>query len=107
MEAMKQGNYNGGEKQARVQKLLSEYDEYAFFFPVWWGGMPAILKNFFDINFSSGFAFRFVPGKAFPDKLLLGKSAKVFYHCDAPSLLYRIPLLAGINIRSHISRAIL
>jgi len=43
----------------KLQKKMSKADEYIFIFPVWWGGMPAILKNFFDTNLSSGFAFEY------------------------------------------------
>jgi len=71
MEDMKAGKYNGGEKQALVHEKISWADELVFFFPVWWGGMPAILKNFFDVNFSSGFAFEFMPGKSMPKQLLV------------------------------------
>ena len=28
-------------------------DKIAFFFPYWWGSMPAILKNFLDWNLSN------------------------------------------------------
>ncbi len=71
-----------------MQKLLAEHDEYVFIFPVWWGNMPAILKNFFDCNFMAGFAFNFVSGKMMPEKLLSDKTAKIYCHCDAPTLLY-------------------
>ena len=105
--AMKAGNHNGGEKQKMVQKLLSECDHYVFIFPVWWASMPAILKNFFDVNFSSGFAFEFEKGKVMPKKLLAGKTAELIYHSDAPAILYKLPLLSGINIRKHIANSIL
>lgn len=105
--AMKAGNHNGGEKQKMVQKLLSECDHYVFIFPVWWASMPAILKNFFDVNFSAGFAFEFVSGKALPKKLLSGKTAELIYHSDAPAFLYKLPFISGIHIRKHIANSIL
>jgi putative NADPH-quinone reductase len=104
---MKAGNHNGGAKQKMIQQLLLESDHYVFIFPVWWASMPAILKNFFDVNFSAGFAFEFVSGKAMPKKLLAGKTAELIYHSDAPAFLYKCPLLSGINIRKHIANSIL
>ncbi len=41
---------------------LTWADEYVFVFPVWWSFFPAIMKNFFDTNFSSGFAFQYGKG---------------------------------------------
>ena len=73
----------------RIQKKMSEADEYILIFPIWWGSMPAIMKNFFDTNFSYGFAFRYHSGGKV-DKLLLGKTAKVFATCDAPGFIYKL-----------------
>lgn len=56
--------------QKQMHSLLQKHEHYVFIFPVWWGNIPAILKNFFDVNFSSGFAFEFVSGQSFPNKLL-------------------------------------
>ena len=68
---------------------LSWADEYIFVFPVWWSFMPAIMKNFFDVNFSSGFAFRYdKTWKA--HKLLTWKKAKVFSTCDGPWFFYKV-----------------
>lgn len=104
---LKKWNCNGGEKMQEIQNILSEHDEYVFFFPIWWGGMPAILKNFFDVNFSAGFAFNFIAGKSMPEKLLTDKTAKIYCHCDAPAFIYKIPFFVGLNLRKYISKAIL
>jgi NAD(P)H dehydrogenase (quinone) len=39
------------------QKKLAEADLLVFQFPLWWYGMPAILKGWFDRVFVNGFAF--------------------------------------------------
>jgi putative NADPH-quinone reductase len=70
-----------------IQQKIREADELVFIFPVWWGNPPAIMKNFIDMNFTSGFAFRFLPnGK--PEKLLTGKTAKIFATSDGPKFIY-------------------
>jgi len=70
----------------KLQDKIAEADELVFVFPLWWGSMPAILKNFFDNVFSSGFAFTYEKGRAQP--LLKGKTAKIIVTYDAPSWVY-------------------
>ncbi len=94
------------EELTDTQKLIQTHDELAFFFPVWRGSMPAILKNFFDVEFASGFAFQYESGKRRPKKLLKGKTAKVFCTCDAPSIIYHIPVF-GISIGRYFRYALL
>lgn len=69
------------------QNKIREADNIVFIHPLWWGAMPAILKNFIDINISSGFAFRYIKGK--PVGLLKGKTASVYITCDGSIWLYR------------------
>lgn len=103
---LRNGTHNGGEKMKQVHEMISRNDEMVFFFPIWWGNMPWILKNFFDVNFSAGFAFKFVKGKLSPEGLLKWKTARVFCHGDAPWIVYKIPVL-GIHIKRYIGSAIL
>jgi len=58
-------------------------------YPIWWGGIPALLKGFFDRVFLPGFAFKYRPGKAFPDKLLKGRTAHLLVTLDTPAWYYR------------------
>ena len=60
----------------RIQAKIIEADELVWIFPVWWMDCPAVMKNFWDRNFTSGFAFRYEWGK--PIKLLTWKITKVF-----------------------------
>ncbi len=69
-------------------------DEIAFFFPYWWGSMPAILKNFLDWNLSNGFAFTYENGR--PKGLLSGKNVKIFTTTGTPKFIYTI---TGANRR--------
>ncbi len=73
-------------KRESIQQKISQAKELIFIFPLWWGFMPAILKNFIDQNFTSGFAFEYKNHK--PRGLLTGKTARIFITCDAPKWMY-------------------
>jgi NAD(P)H dehydrogenase (quinone) len=60
----------------KIQEKISWADELIFVFPIWWGDMPAIMKNFVDCNFTAGYAFRYENGKSIG--LLKGKFARIF-----------------------------
>lgn len=60
-----------------------------FVFPIWWGGIPALMKGFIDRIFLPGFAFKYRAGKAFPDKLLAGRTAHLLVTLDTPPWYYR------------------
>jgi len=74
------------ENAKKLQKKITEAEELVFIFPLWWGSMPAILKNFFDTVFSAGFAFTYENGR--PKGFLTDKKAKVIVTFDAPSWFY-------------------
>jgi len=76
------------------QEKISNADEIVFVFPYWWGSFPAILKNFFDWNFSKDFAFKYVNSR--PKGLLTDKTVKVFSTTGAPKFIYA---LTGANRR--------
>lgn len=42
---------------AKYRDLVTWADQFIFIFPVWWSGMPAILKGFMDRVFVAGFAY--------------------------------------------------
>ncbi|WP_404339648.1 NAD(P)H-dependent oxidoreductase [Pseudoalteromonas mariniglutinosa] len=48
----------------KTEHQLIEWAEYlTFIYPIWWTGMPAIMKGYIDRVFSYGFAYRYVKGK--------------------------------------------
>lgn len=98
---------NGDKEKTLIQEKIARCDEMVYVFPVRRAGMPAILKNFFDVNLSSWFAFTFKWDTKKQVKLLTDKTAKIFVHCDAPAFLYKISFLSGIHIKHRISRMIL
>jgi putative NADPH-quinone reductase len=74
-------------RQAQADILWAE--QLTLVYPIWWGGVPALLKGFFDRVFLPGFAFKYRKGKAFPDKLLRGRSAHLLVTMDTPPWYYR------------------
>ena len=88
--------HNGySEVQALEPDLLSAQSDIlwathlTFIFPIWWGGVPALMKGFIDRTFLPGFAFKYRAGKAFPDKLLKGRTAHLLVTLDTPAWYYR------------------
>lgn len=55
------------------QDLITWADQIIFIYPIWWTGMPSIMKGYIDRVFSYGFAYRYDQGVQ--KGLLTGKSA--------------------------------
>ncbi len=57
------------------QDAIRAADRVLFIYPLWWSGMPAMLKGYFDRVFGEGFAFRIsgleMEGLLQPRKVLL------------------------------------
>jgi NAD(P)H dehydrogenase (quinone) len=85
-ESMKDENSKHYQLRKEMQKLVTEADELVFVHPMWWGTMPAIMKNWIDNVFTSGFSHKNIDGKI--AKLLEGKSARVFVTSSASALIY-------------------
>jgi NAD(P)H dehydrogenase (quinone) len=73
----------------RAQADIMWAEHLTLVYPIWWGGIPALLKGFIDRVFLPGFAFKYREGKAFPDKLLQGRSAHLLVTMDTPPWYYR------------------
>lgn len=58
------------------QEFIRTADVISFVYPVWWTGLPAILKGYVDRVFSYGFAYEAVDGT--PVGLLKGKRGLLF-----------------------------
>jgi putative NADPH-quinone reductase len=63
-------------------------DHMVWIHPVWWGGLPAMLKGFIDRVFLPGFVFQYRENSVWWDKLLTGKSARIITTLDQPSWYY-------------------
>lgn len=67
-----------------AQRLIKWANHLVIIYPVWWGGVPAILKGFLDRVFLPGFAFKYREHSSEWDKLLSGKSARLIVTSYAP-----------------------
>lgn len=74
-------------REAQAQLLWAEH--LVLVFPVWWGGVPALLKGFLDRTLLPGFAFKYQGRSPFPRKLLQGRSADLLVSMDTPPWYYR------------------
>ena len=86
----------------REQRYISEAGAIAFFFPLWWGYMPAMMKGYVDRVFSRGFAYDVGVDEMAP--LLAGKKALVFTSSGAPMAELRRSKqwqAMGIMLKNH------
>jgi len=81
-----------------MQKQITWADQLVFIYPIWWYDAPAILKNWFDVNMSSGFAYKYKKNSLIPHQYLRGKTARFFVTTGAPSWLWYTPIGRGIFI---------
>ena len=63
-------------------------DHLVWIHPVWWGGLPAIMKGFIDRLFLPGMAFRYRENSVWWDKLLTGKTGHIITTMDQPGWYY-------------------
>jgi len=84
-----------------AQEAIQWAEHLALVYPIWWGGVPALLKGFLDRVLLPGFAFKYRPGKAFPAQLLKGRTAHLLVTMDTPpwyfKWVYRMPGLHQIR----------
>ena len=91
------------------EELLKWCDHFVIIHPVWWTGMPAILKGLFDRAWLPGLAFRYIKLKSGKNSLLWhrlykGKTARIIITSGTPPWLVR--LLPG-NVNAQLKWGIL
>ena len=74
-------------KRDLIQEKIHRTDELVFVFPLRWFDAPAILKNWFDMNMTSKFAYIYKKWwlGLLPYRLLKGKSVRVFFTAGSPN----------------------
>lgn len=88
----------------KVQEDMKWADHFVLIYPLWWAGMPALLKGMWDRLFIPGFAFHFHKNGMGWDKLLAGKTARVIITSKNWPLLERV--LFG-DFTNEVGRALL
>lgn len=71
-----------------AQEAIKWAEHIVFFFPLWLGDMPALLKGFLEQVARPGFAFG-GERNAFTHKGLTGRSARVVVTMGMPAVVYR------------------
>jgi NAD(P)H dehydrogenase (quinone) len=73
----------------RLQQAIVAAEHLVWAYPVWWGSVPALLKGALDRILLPGFAFKYHPGKAIPEELLKGRTARLLVCMDTPPWYFR------------------
>ncbi len=81
---------------AQEQHYVKWADVLIFIYPVWWGGMPAIVKGYIDKVFSWGFAYKSNGNGVYP--LLTGKQAVVMNTLGQSRTEYEKGMFQAMNL---------
>jgi NAD(P)H dehydrogenase (quinone) len=81
------------------QEYITQADVITFIYPIWWTGLPAILKGYVDRVFSYGFAYAY--GDTGIVKMLSGKKGLIINTHGTPKEYYdEIGMTKGLKITS-------
>lgn len=72
---------------ATEQEYLKKAEVITFIYPIWWTGLPAILKGYVDRTFSYGFAYQY-NAQGGVDKLFTGKKGVIINTHGTPGEIY-------------------
>lgn len=100
------GDFESGAVPAALlpcQQAIARAEHLLVIFPLWLGGMPAILKGFLEQTLRPGFAYTI--GKTGWTRKLSGKSARIVVTMGMPSIVYR--LYFGAHGLKSLKRSIL
>lgn len=74
----------------KAWEIIQWSDHLVWIHPVWWGGLPALMKGFIDRLFLPGLAYKYRENSLWWDKLLKGKTAHIITTIDQPGWYYRL-----------------
>ncbi len=83
------GDYQD-EKVGNYQKVITNTKEIIFIFPIWWYGIPAILKGFMEKVMLKGFAYDTSPIGALIGKLTHIKRSTVITTSGSPTWMLKL-----------------
>lgn len=88
----KEQDGRSSDKVEHMHELITWAEEIVVVHPIWWGLMPAAVKNWMDEVFGPHFAYQYdQSGKEI--KMLTGKKAKVFTTAGSVALYYRFAFM--------------
>ncbi|ALC83477.1 NAD(P)H-dependent oxidoreductase [Bacillus gobiensis] len=97
--AMKSGNIPDDIKTE--QEFITKADVITFIYPIWWSGLPAILKGYVDRVFAYGFAYAYGEGEII--QLLKGKKGLIINTHGTPKEIYdEMGMTASLTITSDV-----
>lgn len=73
----------------KFQEDVKWCDHLVIVYPSWWSTMPALLKGLFDRSWIPGFAYKFKPNGMGWNRLLKGRTGRVFVTSDSMPILAR------------------
>lgn len=73
----------------QAQEAIAWAEHLVIFYPLWLGGMPALLKGFLEQVMRPGFAFSQPAPGSMGKKLLTGRSARIVVTMGMPAFVYR------------------
>lgn len=81
------------------QKFIKWADLICFVYPIWWSGMPAILKGYIERIFVQGYAFEFKDDHAIPK--LDDKKVLIFNTTGSKNVLKDKNRIDALNTLTH------
>ncbi len=70
-----------------AQAAMEHAEHWVLIYPIWLGGMPALLKGFLEQTLRPGFAF--TPDRGLSSGLLRGRSARIVATMGMPGFVFR------------------
>jgi len=95
LQSFSEGDNQTQSELESARALIARSDHLVFAYPTWWMSQPAILKLFFELVLTPGFAFKYDSAKSGRKKLqrlLSPKSARVIVTMDDSVWFYRFVL---------------
>ena len=75
---------------AAFQENVRWCNHFVVIYPSWWSTMPSLLKGLIDRTWLPGFAYHFIWGGNYWQKLLKGRSASMIITSDTMPLMQRL-----------------
>lgn len=89
----------------RFSEALKDADHFVIVHPIWWTGMPALLKGFFDRVWLPGSTFRYMKAKdghrlLLWHRLMRGKTARIILTSGTPKwMVHMLPGNANAQLK--------